>query len=287
MSITIDPARLPQPPRRVPLSLQITNVLGGFAQIGWFVFGFGMVFVWTFCSNADLSAITFHANAHAQGRVTRVEGTGASENHQKIYANHYEYSVAGRSMQGLSYSKGKEVSEGDSVDVEYSDGKPERSRIAGMRRGMFGPLVFLVLIFPAFGAAMAGFSIPYGRRRNFLLQEGVLAYGTLKSKTPTNTRVNNRMVWELTFEFTARDGRVAEAKARTSMTDKLEDEPQEPLLYDPNDPSYAAMLDELPSRPQIDESGELTGRPVAALLVLILPLLVIAGNALAAWIKLR
>lgn len=287
MSISIDPARLPQPPRRVPLSLRITNILGGIAQIGWFIFGFGMIFVWTFCSNADLSAITFHANAQTKGRVTRVVGTGASENHQTIYENHYEYSVASKPFEGLSYSSGKQVSEGDAVDVEYREGAPERSRITGMRRGMFGPFVLFVVIFPLIGAAMAGFSIPYGRRRNFLLQDGVLAHGTLKSKLPTNVRVNDRTVWELTFEFKTRDGRTAEAKARSSTPDSLEDERHEPLLYDPNDPSYAAMLDELPSRPQINESGELVGRPVAALLTLILPVIVLLANGLMLWSKMR
>ena len=41
------------------------------------------------------------------------------------------------------------------------------------------------------------------------------------------------------------------------------------------------MLDELPSRPKIDLVGELEGRPGAAALALILPAIVILGNAIA------
>src|ERR1043165_8165904 len=95
------------PPRNVPLSLQLVNFFNGFAQIGWAVFGFGMIFFWGFAGNADLSFATFRGNiARAKGRVTSVENTNASENHQQIMANRYEYNVAGEWFQGKSYSTG-------------------------------------------------------------------------------------------------------------------------------------------------------------------------------------
>jgi hypothetical protein len=92
-------------------------------------------------------------------------------------------------------------------------------------------------------------------------------------------------VWELTFDFTARDGRQCQAKARTTDTARLEDEAHEPLLYDPDDTTRAYVLDEAPSRPKLDPDGQLEGRPLAAIFALIIPALVIGGNALLLWIR--
>jgi hypothetical protein len=126
----------------------------------------------------------------------------------------------------------------------------------------------------------------YGNRRARLLRDGVFTTGVLKSKRPTNTRVNNRTVYVLDFEFTARDGRRCIATARTSMTERLTDEREEPLLYNPEKPEDAVMLDDAPSRPRFDETGALMARPVAALWAMVLPALVIAANTLVLLIKL-
>ena len=98
--------------------------------------------------------------------------------------------------------------------------------------------------------------------------------------------MNNRRVYELAFEFTARDGRKYQATARTSDPSRLEDEREEPLLFDPEKPQDAVLLDEAPSRPSFDETGTMTGRPLAALLAMIIPAVVIAANTLVLLAKL-
>lgn len=273
------PTQFAPPPRRVPLSLTAVNVLGGFAQIGWFVFGFGMIFFWAFVGNADFSFLTFRgAMERAAGKVTRVEATGASENDTQVMANHYEFSVAGRAFTGTSYTTGNGASEGEEVTVEYAPDNPERSRIAGMRTAQFGPFVLFVTIFPAIGLLFLAFGVRGGLRRSRLLGTGYFTTGKLIDKEPTNMTVNKQRVYELTFEFTTRDGRRAEAKARTTDTSRLEDEHNEPLLYDANDPSQAYVLDELPARPEINGLGEFVGRPASAILVSILPAIVIGAH---------
>lgn len=280
--------RFAPPPRRVPFSLAIVNALNGLAQIGWFVLGFGSIFFWAFVGNADFSFITMRgAMTRVTGVVERVVDTRASEGRRRIRANHYEYSVAGNTMRGVSYSNDSSLSSGDPVEVEYSVGAPEKSRIVGQRRALFGPAIGFVSIFPLIGLLLVVFATRWGSRRARLLRDGVLTTGVLKTKRPTNTTVNNRRVFELIFEFTARDGRKCTATARSSMPDKLEDEREEPLLYDPQNPETAYMLDDAPSRPQFDESGGLQARPVAALLSMILPAIVIAANTLALLAKLR
>jgi hypothetical protein len=272
------------PPRRVPLSLRIVNFFNGLAQIGWVVFGFGFIFFWVFGLQADLSFATFHVDGRANGRVTRIESTGASENKQPVQKHHYEYSVAGRTLTGTSYATGGALAEGEQVTVEYDEGSPERSRIEGMRRAMFGPGAMVVVIFPLVGFVLLYFATRSGIRRNHLLREGILTTGVLVRREPTNMTVNNRRVWEMTFEFTDRSGQRREATARATDTSKLEDDTREPLLYDPDEPSRAYVLDEAPSRPRL-EGGELVGRGMSALFALIIPLIVVGGHALIAAIK--
>lgn len=280
------PVMLAPPPRRVPLSLQLVNVFNAFSQVGWLVFGFGMIFGWAFIGQADFSSITFRGpHAKSTGHVIDVGMTGASVNKQSVMANRYEFSVAGTKYSGTSYSTGSSRSRGDEVTVEYDEKNPERSRIEGMRRAQFGPGVMFVAIFPFVGAVIVFFAMRTGLRRNHVLRTGLLASGTLLGREMTNVKINNRPVWELTFEFTARDGQRHEAKARTTDTARLEDEAHEPLLYDPENPSKAYVLDEAPARPQFEPNGELKGRPTAGLMSTIIPGLVIAANLLALALK--
>lgn len=280
------PVLLAPPPRHVPLSLRAVNVFNGISQIGWFVFGFGMIFVWAFIGNADFSFLTFRGpHAQSVGRVTRVAQTGASENERPVVAHHYEFSVAGSRFSGTSYTTSGAKSEGETVEVEYDEKNPSRSRIAGMRRAQFGPVVSLVGIFAFIGLVMVWFATRSGFRRNHVLSHGVLVTGKLVAKERTNVTVNDRPVWKLTFEFTGRDGRKHEANAHSTDTSRLEDESEEPLLYDPDDPERAYVLDEAPARPEFDHTGDLKGRPMRGLLSLIIPGLVIAGNLLALALK--
>ncbi|MGN6183061.1 MAG: DUF3592 domain-containing protein [Thermoanaerobaculia bacterium] len=276
---------LAPPPRHVPLSLRVLNLVGGGSLIGWVIFGFGMIFVWAFGANADFSFLTF-AGEHAriEGRVTKVETTNASENSQKVWANHYQYSVAGQSFTGKSYSKGTSAEQGSPVTIEYDENNPARSRIEGMRRAMFGPWAVFVVIFPSIGLIIVIVCVRGGLKRNRLLRDGMLTTGKLVSKAPTNTTINKQRVYELKFEYLSTRGR-AYATARTHQTDRLQDEAQEMLLYDPNDNTSAFLLDELPTRPQV-MSGELQGRPVAAFFSLLVPLIVIGLNAFMLWLKL-
>lgn len=280
------PTHFTPPPRRVPLSLTIVNLCNGVAQTGWIVFGIGMFFFWVFAESTDFSFITFRgAIGTTSGVVTGTAETGASINEQPVRANHYEYSVAGRRFKGTSYSTGGAAAEGAEVAVEYRESDPTASRIQGMRRRQFGPFVLLVGLFPLIGFLVLYFGLRSGVRRARLLGTGIFTFGKLVNKEPTNMTVNRRRVFRLTFEFTSRDGRRCEASASTNDPSPLEDESREPLLYDPDNPSHAYLLDEVPGRPQLDGMGELEGRPVAALLAMLIPALVIAGHGFLFYLK--
>jgi hypothetical protein len=275
------PLHFTPPPRPVPLSLRILNFFNGAAQAGWIVFGFGMIFFYFFGTNADLSFATFRdAGGRAAGRVTRIEQTGASEDGDAVEAAHYEYSVAGRPFSGRSYSTAGSPAEGEDVTVEYDEDDPSRSRIAGMRRAIFGPWAIVVGVFPLVGLVVLWFATRSGMKRNHLLRDGVLATGKLVSTEGTNVYVNKRRVWALTFEFVDRMGQRREAVVRTSDPEALRDEAAEPLLYDPDDPQRAYLLDEAPARPRFEGNGEMVGRPAAAVFALLIPALVLGLHAL-------
>jgi hypothetical protein len=277
-----DDLRFSPPPRSVPASLAIASLFNGFAQIAWGVFGLGMIFFWVFPMNADLSFISVRGPlVETAGEVVRVEETAFSEgskrNSKRIFANHYVYFVADRPRAGVSYSAGARAEPGQRVTVEYPEADPARSRIAGMRRAPFGRWALALAVFPLAGLVLLVVASARGWRRIRLLGTGHLAMGTLVRKRPTNTKVNGRVVHELTFEFAGRDGRRHEMTARTSAPERLEDEKREPLLCDPARPSRAYLLDQAPSRPRLGTTGELLGAPRPALRLL-LPALVVAAN---------
>jgi len=69
--------------------------------------------------------------------------------------------------------------------------------------------------------------------------------------------------------------------AKTHEPEHLQDDAEEPLLYDPIRPSRATLLDHLPGAPRIDDMGQIqTQSPIRSLLVLIVPTLSIVGHGL-------
>jgi hypothetical protein len=270
-------------PRLVPPLVQIRVLFGGVLnQIGWLLFGFGMIFVWVFAANIDWSFVQFRGPLDtAPGAVTESRPTGSSENRRQIHEIHYTFMTPDEhTHQGVCYSLGLPMSAGEKVTVEYPAGRPETSRIKGMRTGMFGAFVLFVAIFPAVALVLVAIGLRSGRRGLRLLKHGQLAEGRLIDKRSTNMKVNNQTVWKYTFSFVAADGREYQAIGR-SHTDRLEDEPAESLLYDPANPTRSVMLGSLPGDPRIDEQGQIRVRaPLASLAVLVLPLIAIVGHGL-------
>lgn len=282
-----NPYTLALPPRHVPWGVR-TRLLfgGGMGQFGWIWLGFSMIFVWVFGLQTDFSSVWFALDAveTTHGVVTAVEPTGASVNDTSVYANHYTYRIEKleTEYQGVSYTTGYEFESGQDVGVEYLKRYPTLSRIEGARRGEFDLWIIpFLLLFPLIGLGMVGFGLKNGFKANRLLTNGKVGMGELVAKEATNTTVNDRRVYKLTFEFVADDGQSYEVVNKTTTTHLLEDDAQERLLYDPYNPRYAVMVDNLPGSPDIDELGRIQTRSVIpSFLTLFLPALVITINGL-------
>lgn len=272
-------------PRPVPLALAIRVVLGGVvSQIGWFVAAFGLIFVWAFDpGSAVVSAVKFRGDlGTAEGVSTAWRKTSLSINEVRVYATEYAFDAEGRRLTGVSYQTGDYIPEGERVAIEYLLSDPTVSRIAGMRASQAGLAISFVVIFPLVGLVLAFFGAQRGLKARRLMTEGELALATLRSKEPTNTRINNRTVYRLTFEFEADRGGTYEVVGKTHRPEALEDEDRERVVYDPRNPADAALLDELPCRPAIDRRGNFEAQdaraPLRALLNLIGPALTLLGG---------
>lgn len=273
---------LVRPPRELPSSLKIQVLLGGaLSQIGWGLFGFGMIFVWVFGSS-PLEWFAFSGElGQVTTTVTRAEETSAEVNEEDVVVYYYSYEVDGSSFDGRSYSTGWRWDEGDTVTVEFPVGNPGTSRLKGARPTMFPPFATLiVVIFPGIGLLMMYSAMRGGLKGLSLLRNGELAYGRLLSKEPTGVTINDQPQYAMTFEFTPEGRHTRETVVcKTIEPHELEDEEEEPLLYLPTSPSYAVLLDGLPGSPYIDSRGQFRSSK-AGFSVCIIPALALGFNAL-------
>ena len=283
--------RLEDPPRPVPMGVRLSALVGGArTQFGWAFFGFGLIFFWSFFPAGELvSLVEFRGEREtAPGTVVGCEETNCKENETPVYAVQYAFTASdGVERRGVSYATGERRLAGSAVTVEYPKGRPSASRIRGFRRSTFSVWMSFVAIFPLIGLAFIVVGLKRGIKANRLLAHGKLGRGILKNKKPTSVTVNDQRVWKLAFEFRADDGRTYETTVKTHETRLLEDDAEERLLYDPWDPNYVTMLDNLPGSPAIDEAGHLkSASPLRSLAVAILPTVTILGHGLYVYYRL-
>lgn len=269
-------SRLPPPRRSLPLTLRARILFGGVvSQFGWAFFAFGMIFIWMFDAGAGaVESLRFRGDvATVQGVVTDSRATNLSINETQVYETSYSATLPdGRLLTGASYATGRWEEQGTAVVIEWIDGDPPLSRITGYRASQAGLGVLFVFVFPLTGLVMAVVGLRKGLVASRLMSIGQLARGTLLTSEPTNTRINERPVMKLTFEFEV-DGAPYHAVAKTHLPHGLEDEERELLVYDPRNPENATMLDELRCRPRVNARGEFeaTRSRLPATLYLLLP----------------
>ena len=260
-------------------------ILGGAAtQIGWLIFGFGSIFFWMFAWHADLSGWQFRAGdiETADGVVTGCRDTryavGGSSGRRgtPVYENRYRYSADGTEYSGRSYDTGTCAGSGARVTIEYLRDRPGYSRIRGMRRDLLSPWALLAALFPGVGLIVAAAGFRRGLQRIRLLRDGLPATGLVISKTPTNTKLMGRVVYEVKLEFTSRDG-THNITVKTNEPERFGDEKPEIVLFDPNDSASALAVDSFPGEFSRDPVGRIV--PGASRAYLFLPAVTLALNS--------
>lgn len=234
--------------RQIPTGLKLRVLFGGVTMfIGIAFLVMGSLFLFVFGSISGMSTQSVPEDAgEAKAVITKIESTNSSVNGQSVYNFHYEFKHHdGNTYQGFSYGEGMILQEGQEVDIEFDRQNPEISQIKGMRMDtMPGWVILPILPFVLIGAGFTGYNFIKNRKSLELLRIGQVTYGKLITKEPTNTRINNRTVYKLTFEFQVRN-QTYHTVAKSHQPEKLMDEREEKLVYNPDDPNEAQMIDEL------------------------------------------
>jgi len=274
--------------REIPFKIKLLSFFNGFSTIfGWIFFGVGMIFVWFFIFSADFSTI-FPENfdSTAQGNVIGSIPTTMSENNRRILKIKFRF-IDSKGEEHFSYSYSKKAYPYDEkVTILYNIEDPKTAKIESTRTNPFGPTVLFVLIFPIIGITFITISILKGLKINRLLKYGSYATGILNEKKATVTRINGRRVYRFKFLFKDRLGQEHTITEKTHLTSLLTGTEEKPLLYLSEKPEYGIMLDLISGYIKFRSDGKIEFRDdKISLTPLILPLVVIASNILAIYIR--
>lgn len=262
--------------RRVPFLLGISILTGGAVQqIGWLFLCIGTVFSTVFLGMADIDFNEFGSGTViVEGKIKGVENTKARINNSYVRRYIYEFKdLNGMAHNGVSYTTSG-FSIGRAIKVEYDPQNPQWSRAEHMTRKEFGSSILFILIFPFVGFMLVAVPMFLARKKLRLLKTGILTTGEMCGKEPTNLRINNRTVYRYTFKFTDSRRKDYFHVEKTQYSENVEDDHRERLLYLPENPAVACLVDVIGVKFDLDERGELTEYSIAgAVKVLIIPVI--------------
>lgn len=218
----------------------------------------GLVILIPLASTVNYSSLKISKNSPiTSGQLIDISPTDSYVNDVPVYKYSYEYSVRNKKYTACSYKTGKD--EIKNFKVQYVEDSPEISIIEGMKSNTFPMWIFFLIgFFPIIGVFMllGGFikRLMYLR----ILQIGKITFGVFDRMEATGARVNEQQVYKLFFNYVAEDQKVYKAFGETHKTHKLQDEQFEPLVYNPENPDEAIMIDGLPNAVRKALADEIT-----------------------------
>ena len=271
------------PPRDLSILTRINVLFEGFSvQFGSVFFCFGMIFALVFVGQSD-AIHWFSADGdwvETEALLLEINDGNGSVNDEPIYEYVFSFSANGRSFTGRSNARFSGEEENTIVSIEYKEDNPARARIIGMRSEVFPSwVVFLVLIFPAIGFAFLFFGFKENLKAVRLLRDGTFTRGKMINYEATNTRINDRTVYAYKFEFQANSKNYI-AECKTHLTEKVEDEESEKILYDKTNPTFNLVYDAMGAAPKMDRFGRIEQSNLLALRFLISTALGLVVNGL-------
>ncbi|MEL7531080.1 MAG: hypothetical protein AAFN10_07225 [Bacteroidota bacterium] len=137
-----------------------------------------------------------------------------------------------------------------------------------------GPGVLPIIIASTF--TITGIYFLFGvLKRNFktvdLLTNGKFARGKLVNQEKTNTIINDKPVIKYTVRFQADNGRKYEVSSKTHLSDRIDDESEERVLYLSADPSWGEIFDSISERPEFLADGRIQPPHWSKLFNLLIP----------------
>lgn len=221
-----------------------------FAAMGVFFTLFSLPFLLVFGASANFDSFlyTFQATKTGQGLVDYIDYTNYSVNEESVLEFGYTYThpKTNVSYRGVSYDVNYDLNVDDRVTVEYIENKPHKSRIEGMSSApMSWWILLLISIFPMVGLIMVYVAFKAWLKKIRVLRNGIVGKGKFNRIEPTNTTVNDKMVYKIIFDYEV-SGKQYQTFAESTNTEKFTDEEFEPLVYHKYKPQMAIMVDDLP-----------------------------------------
>ena len=272
----VRPLTLHTPPRRVPLRLWAQLYLGRVAMQFGFLWLAGLA--WFAVAVLPQGRWNRTFDGHATGTVQSIVSSGGED--PDLEAHFVFRDAAGREHTNHSLIGSGDVEVNGHYDVAYVSREPDYAelRVPGLR-SRYSSLGFDLVMIGAF--ALVGLLVCIAdalaaRRDVRLLRRGRETTAVLVDKR--REEIGDGVVTILTFEYEA-NGKTERFQYQPSgSTAHLEDDRDEPIVYDPKVPSRFTPLDDLPGRPVI-EGGELRARRTFIAHLFVLPVASLAPIA--------
>lgn len=266
--------------RQIPITTAIKTVFGrARTYLGYGLFSFLMIYAWVFGGNADANFYRYWgALTPTTGTIVEVVETNAEINEETVWANVYEYTdKAGYTYVRDAFTTGWSFSAAETVKVNYVTESPEFAQVEGASNSFFGSWALLFYLPPLIGLFFVKSGISQGLVDLQLLKNGKVVKSKLVAKKPTSVVINDRTVYEMQFEYTS--GREKHRRTlNTSHPEKFEDDAHEYLIFDPNQPEKAQLIDDLSVNVSVTNNGGLILASSFSVAVFLAPLILVGPH---------
>ncbi len=235
----------------VPLRIRILHLFGRTSFIIGFLFTvIGLSFIVYFSTQLNWN-ILFAGKKDlvaTSGFITSLNETQYNVNESPLYEYRYRYYDQSQiPYSGFFLEYANLYEPGQEITIEYLRNSPEVSRFAGKDRQNYEQIMFLAGV----GGIIIGLLFLYPssrrtRRERKIIMLGRPAEGKLVYAEPTNTRINEQPVYKLTYEYHTGRETAQKFSIKSHLIRNISEEQTEILIYDPNNPSRAVVVETLP-----------------------------------------
>lgn len=275
------------PPRHLNWYTRMVVLFGDYVmQAGWLLLAVGSVFFWTTSIRSEASLWLEQQRTDWQrqvGIVLKSDSVDVWEKGHHIWKYEYNFALAGKQYDGVSYSAEKKFDPEQIVYIHYDPTNPYLNYIIGLRRTPYPTQVNFLLIIPLMGLLLVLFPLRERLRFLHILRIGDFTRGRLISKSPTgkSVREGSRVMpqHKYLFQF-EHEETIYTASCTTHHGQLVEDEEAEIILYDHFKPQNNLIYDAVPNVPEIDEAGRMCQAPNSKAWVVFLPFFTVIINLL-------
>ncbi len=244
-------------PRRIPLSTCLTLFLGNRLTLIGFISGsFLAVFSWSFIPLMDTSFIRFYAELNTtSGVIVKAEEIYQAAPFSAKWANIYEFVDNDKKSQvGYAFTTQFALPINKEVSVEYVKGAPEYSRIPHVRSTLLGHYFWCILLLFLPGLVFILLGFKKSACDYMLLRKGELTQAKFVSKRETNFMVNDKVIYELIFEYTDSEYNTFNKIFKTThLSGFMDDELR--IIFNASRPEKSVLLDDLSVPITVKHSG--------------------------------